>query len=621
MDRKKVFKKETINNIKENIMCDNNNMNSIQFKDFTGETSYEAKVDISNMDNKTKVEALLQNAKYTQKNYHEWLDYKIRIKPYYDIDIFVPDTNNSDLLKDTANQVKGEVLEVLNKVYPESGAIAIASSHGEKEKVQTKTIKEGDNKKKKKIITKGHAISYHFVVNDYDCSVEELREFNEKNGLYDIKFKNENGLIDKKELKMFDNAVYRDGGNMRMLFSYKPSDKRQKIPDNYSDTYMWTKHIIQSFGDINYYKKPLPKSSPPSSPPQSPKPMSMELKVEEAEEKIEEEEEFSPIEVNKKQYNISEVQKILDICTNEDCFEYETWTKVGMSLHNITEGDEIGFGLYNEWSKQHDGYDTISDLKKKWLSFGKKKTGNKVGLTFLRNLKEKYEPKCNQKLSTVWLNEYNKKKSTSQAILAVKLEMNNRLIFVKETGNYIILDKKIVRKDNGDLISKPCWFLKNQTGAKDHFVKEISTIRYITDGGEEADYKLEPFKSWCLWDDRKEVRAIGFDPRENANPDLFNLWCGFNIKKEEADKYDVEEANPILEHIKELWCNNDENSYNYILDYFAHIIQKPYKKTSVLLALKSKQGGGKGIILDKIAQIIGDDHYCQNSNANFLLAN
>jgi hypothetical protein len=39
------------------------------------------------------------------------------------------------------------------------------------------------------------------------------------------------------------------------------------------------------------------------------------------------------------------------------------------------------------------------------------------------------------------------------------------------------------------------------------------------------------------------------------------------------------------------------------------------------LALKSKQGGGKGIILDKLAQIIGDDHYCQNSNANFLFGN
>ena len=54
------------------------------------------------------------------------------------------------------------------------------------------------------------------------------------------------------------------------------------------------------------------------------------------------------------------------------------------------------------------------------------------------------------------------------------------------------------------------------------------------------------------------------------------------------------------------------------MDYFSHIIQKPHVKTGVLLALKSKQGAGKGIVLDYLAKIIGDAHYAQNSNANFL---
>ena len=51
---------------------------------------------------------------------------------------------------------------------------------------------------------------------------------------------------------------------------------------------------------------------------------------------------------------------------------------------------------------------------------------------------------------------------------------------------------------------------------------------------------------------------------------------------------------------------------------FAHYIQKPHIKTGVVLSLKSKQGGGKGIILNKLNDIIGDEHYCQNSNANYL---
>ena len=54
------------------------------------------------------------------------------------------------------------------------------------------------------------------------------------------------------------------------------------------------------------------------------------------------------------------------------------------------------------------------------------------------------------------------------------------------------------------------------------------------------------------------------------------------------------------------------------MSYLAHIIQKPHIKTAVCLALQSKQGGGKGIILKLMAAIIGDNHYSQNSNANHI---
>jgi hypothetical protein len=78
------------------------------------------------------------------------------------------------------------------------------------------------------------------------------------------------------------------------------------------------------------------------------------------------------------------------------------------------------------------------------------------------------------------------------------------------------------------------------------------------------------------------------------------------------------EAQPILDHILNLWCRGNEEHYNYILNLFAHYIQKPHIKTGILLALKGKQGCGKGIILAKLQEIIGNDHYVQNSNANNL---
>ena len=600
MDRQNILKKKMDNIIKENKMNDKNIM---QFKDFKGQNNFQAVLEPFNKKTKDEIEYMIGNSKCNKNYYFEWTTYKSKVKPYYDIDMFY--LNKEDQEKNI-DIIKNETLELLKGLYPETD-IAISSSHGEKVKVKTV------NKIKNKI--NGYAISFHFVMCDYETTVEKLREFNDKHNLYDITFKNTDD-------KMFDKGVYRDGGNMRFVYSYKPNDDRQKVPENYTDSFNLTKHVIQSSDATNYWKRPMPSTvSPPASPPQSPKPND---DVEVVEEVVEE------FEVIKRVYDAGELQSILDMLPSE-CYEYDTWVKIGMAIHNISEGDNVGIGIYVDWSKKDEGFD-LDLIKKNWKYWDKKKKGNKLGLTFLRKLKSKYQPKNTQSLEEVFiggLQNVKYGKGIKGAKRGLMEELNNRLIFVKETGDYILLDKKIIRKDNGELIKKDCWYLKTPTKAKDHFIKEKFSFTYIEgdpedeeedndDKGEKVTIHIDPFKIWCEWINRREVRAIGFDPREQPNTDLFNLWNGFNISKEVADEYDEKAAEPILNVIKDIWCQGDENSYNYVLDYFSHVIQKPHIKTGVLLALKSKQGGMKGIILEKLAQIIGDDHYAQNSNANFL---
>ncbi len=583
MDRQKEFKDKRINITIENKM---DTKNIMRFKDFKGHSTFNAKIDPFKKHTKAEIESMITKGRVSSDKQYifEWTNHKCNVKPFYDVDMFYTD---KDEYEKNIVAIHDQVKEVLKKLYPETD-IAVCSSHGEKTK--TKTV----NKIKENI--KGYAISFHFVMCDYHTTIPQLKEFNEKNNLYELKFKNTND-------KMFDKAVYRDNGNMRFIYSYKPNDDRQKIPVNYTENYMLTKHVIQSSDATNYWKRPLPNVSPPVSPTTS----DDEVKEEDVMEFVQQ----------KKSYDAGEIQDILN-SLQEECYEYDTWTRIGLAINNISEGDEIGFGLYNEWSKKDDGYDGIVELKKKWKSFGKKTHGNKLGFTFLRKLKNKYLPKNTQTLETIFCNSLEKNnQNINLAKLEMFKEMNNRIIFCKETGDYIILDKKIIRKENEELITMPCWYLKNATKTKDHFVDE-KFIHTIDEDGKPKNITIDPYKLWCEWSDRRKVRAIGFDPRDKANSDLFNLWNGFNISKDIADSYDEKEAQPILDHIKELWCSGDENSYEYILNYFSHIIQKPHVKTGVLLALKSKQGGGKGIILDKIAQIIGDAHYAQNSNANFL---
>ncbi len=358
-------------------------------------------------------------------------------------------------------------------------------------------------------------------------------------------------------------------------------------------------------------------NSPPSSPPPSPKSKEDKLDAE-------------PIINN---YDAGEIKSILDILPN-DCYDYEVWIRIGMAICNITNGDNIGKGMYIDWSKKDkENYDlsVIIGNWKRWI----KKTGNKLGMNYLRKLKNKYQPQKNKTLQDIYIDnlsdiKYGKGRNNARTIMLK--ELNNRLIFVRSTGEYIILDKKTITKYQRDditineKITVPWWYCKNATKTKDHFLKEKFSFTYTEedddDENKEASKKktinIDPFKMWCEWKDKKDVLEIGFDPRDRENNEIFNLWQGYNISKEDAEKYDEAEAKPLLDHIKNIWCKGNEESYEYIMNYFAHILQKPYEKTGVVLALKSEQGGGKGIVLKKLGNIIGDTHYAQNSNANFL---
>ena len=90
-------------------------------------------------------------------------------------------------------------------------------------------------------------------------------------------------------------------------------------------------------------------------------------------------------------------------------------------------------------------------------------------------------------------------------------------------------------------------------------------------------------------------RSIDFAPN-NSDPTLFNLWSGFKASETNVD---VGEIQLILNHIKEVYCNNDDISYDYFLDLLYYIIKYPEKPLGVATFIYSKkQGSGKNVLLD-----------------------
>jgi len=66
---------------------------------------------------------------------------------------------------------------------------------------------------------------------------------------------------------------------------------------------------------------------------------------------------------------------------------------------------------------------------------------------------------------------------------------------------------------------------------------------------------------------------------------------------EEYDESIRKDVDTILSHIKLVWCNNQEEPFKYILNWFAQILVAG-KKQQTALFLKTKPGAGKGIIFE-----------------------
>ena len=598
MDKVKVFKKK-MNNINYNMNSENKINNKdimLTFKDFEGKSNFNCKVE-EFCSNKEQVENIILS-KENKNYYFEWTDYKSKVKPYYDIDIFF---NEGESWKNHIEGFKNRYINLFSLYFPD-GEIAIASSHGEKIKVET----ENGIKKEKK----GNAISFHFIINGYETTIPELKKFNEINKIYD-----QDPNIDK--------GVYRNGGNMRCLYSNKPKDKRTFVPDNFEDEPF--KHLIQSCEWSNSDFKPIPnKASPPVSPISSDNEEEVLGEDKEVKEEVivdDDMAEFKPQTIQKKKVDYNELQKIMEaISIDKFSSDYDSWLRVGMALSNITDGNSIGKTLYEDFSKVYDNFDK-KEFEYKWKNF--KDTAdnqdNKLGMTYLRSLYNKIEKKEeNVSFQSIFYEEIDKGKSFDEAKDKILNKMNERLIYVRETGEFIHLGRKLTIKEDGEKVEGPCWYLKKKMTTADDFIKENFTYTMELPNGKTTKISVEPFKMWMSWMGRHEVRAIGFDPTDKENKDIFNIWNGYDISEEIAIKFDEDEAQPILDHILDCWCNGDEESFEYVMNYLAHIIQKPWKKSGVVLATRSKQGGGKGVIISKLGEIIGDNHFCQNSNANYL---
>jgi len=123
---------------------------------------------------------------------------------------------------------------------------------------------------------------------------------------------------------------------------------------------------------------------------------------------------------------------------------------------------------------------------------------------------------------------------------------------------------------------------------------------------------IKNYRSWKIGDEsfltkwlddpkKREYEGLVFLPGLTAPPNKFNVFMGWEVEPKQND-----ELMARFELVVANACNYNERDTKYMLDFMAHIIQRPYEKLGVAALVQGDKGDGKDTAWDYFGQMLGD---------------
>jgi hypothetical protein len=123
--------------------------------------------------------------------------------------------------------------------------------------------------------------------------------------------------------------------------------------------------------------------------------------------------------------------------------------------------------------------------------------------------------------------------------------------------------------------------------------------------------KAELFEAWRRSPFRREYNSVEFAPGITLPANKFNTWLGWKIKPPPEGA----SCDKFVEFILRIICHNDEGNFGWLMDWLAHMVQKPEERSEVAVVLKGGEGIGKGFLLKRLGELVGREHYAHISNS------
>jgi hypothetical protein len=183
-------------------------------------------------------------------------------------------------------------------------------------------------------------------------------------------------------------------------------------------------------------------------------------------------------------------------------------------------------------------------------------------------------------------------------------DMNQRYAVVNDGGTPVVfriandnaLDRKLIERLKPDAIKT----------LHDNQIVEAGT-----------DAKGNPLfvgmgSAWLKNEERREfLEGVVLAVHGDVPDGHYNLWRGWGVEPVKGD------WSLMQSHMRDVICDGDETSYQYLLGWCARMVQKPDRQGEVAIVLRGEKGAGKGIFGNGLGTLFGG-HFLYLSNSEQL---
>jgi len=422
---------------------------------------------------------------------------------------------------------------------------------------------------------KDYKISYRMVLNEYKVKIKDMKDL-----VNDIK-----QLPELNEFKnTIDTSVYSSGGKIRLPYCSKDGEDRP---------FVILKGKFKDFLTCRTDKAEEYDMTPIN-----------DKKIQKQIEK--EAKQIKKDKLNNNKISDELMTELLNSIDVSRCNTYDDWIKIGMALKN----DGYDIKLYHDFSKRSKKYQLGCDARQ-WYGF--KQSENPITTASLwYYLSVDNEKKFKDLRNKVDGSKYDFKiditeKHFDEKKMYTMMNEDIEQFGIKDYKARFFSQSKSFQYFNHFhfyLIDTEAIFKVYFVGSK----KEITHIS--TDGYKCFEYQDKPkfsfVQAWLACIDKQCYTTMDFSPNEPLHNNAFNLFDHFAYEDGKKD-FSAEKIQTILDHIKYLVNEEgkaDTPTYEYVLNWLAHIIQRPERKTeSALVFYSRKEGIGKNAFTDLLEKI------------------